>query len=544
MRARQALLGVGAAIAALVATPVLADTRVALVIGNADYENVRDLSNPLNDARGMKSALEKVGFNVIYGENLKKRDMERAVGGFAKAAQQADVALVYYSGHGSTFGEIPYAVPVDARYDSLEQVKHELMPMEEMVGELRRAKGVRIAVLDACRDNEAEQQLKQRVVTRGVGGGATRGLARIGNPEGLIVAYSTQNFDTALDGEAGGNSPFTGALLKHLPTPGLDVKAMLFKTAQDVVVATKGGQRPEVQVSLYQDYTLIPASAPGGSPPVAALSPAAPGEEAQFWQTLRLRVTEDALEDYLSKVDAKVFAGAFAPIAREELAMFAAVERQRRTRGGRATDCDAVAAHPDDPDRPDAVPGVPFERIDAKKATAACERAVKASPTVARFVFQLARAREKAGDTGGALALFEKGAAAGSVAAMTAVGRFHNLGTGTPEDPAKARLWYERAIGLGHSPALNNLAVMVERGEGGPIDAPRAAALFLESIRHGNPHTLAMLREKQELFALDVRIAMQALLADQGLGGGERDGRLGPQTLAAIDTVARSAGAK
>src|SRR5262245_9536058 len=79
MRARQALLGIGAALAALVVTPALADTRVALVIGNADYDNVRDLSNPINDARGMRSALERVGFSVIYGENLGKRDMERTV---------------------------------------------------------------------------------------------------------------------------------------------------------------------------------------------------------------------------------------------------------------------------------------------------------------------------------------------------------------------------------------------------------------------------------------------------------------------------------
>ena len=541
MLGRCALLG--AALAALVAAPALADTRVALVIGNADYENVRDLSNPLNDARGMKAALEKVGFRVVYGENLGKRDMERAVGRFAKESQQADVALVYYSGHGSTFGEVPYAVPVDARYDSLEQVKHELVPIEEMIGELRRAKGVRLAILDACRDNEAEQQLKQSGgATRSLG--QTRGLGRIGNPDGLIIAYSTQHLTTALDGDPGRNSPFTGALLKHLPTPGLDVKAMLFKTAQDVVVATKGGQRPEVQVSLYQDYALIPASAPGGGPPVATLAPAGPGEEAQFWQTLRLRVTSDGLEDYLAKVDRKVFPGAFAALAREELALFAAAEKQRRARGGRTTDCDLLAAHPDDPDRPDAVAGVPFEKIDARKAAAACERAAKASPSVARFVFQLGRAKEKAGDAAGALALFEKSAAAGSVAGMTAVGRFHNLGSGTPEDPAKARLWYERAIGLDHAPALNNLAVMVERGEGGPVDAPRAAALFLESVRRGNPHTLAMLRDKPELFALGVRLAMQALLADQGLGGGERDGRLGPQTLAAIDVVARSAGAR
>ena len=362
------LLAASFATMTALSSAALADNRVALIIGNSDYKNVRKLSNAVNDARAVKATLKAIGFKVVYGEDLDKRNMERAVGIFAKEANNADVALVYYSGHGSTFGDVPYLVPVDARYDSLEEVKHELVPVEEMVGELRRAKGVRLAVLDACRDNEAEQQLKTKAATRGFG--ESRGLARIGDPDGLIVAYSTQFLNTALDGNPGGNSPFTSALVKNLPTPGLDIKAMLFKTAQDVVQATGGNQRPEVQVSLYQDYSLVPAAPVGVAAPLAARTPVpvatpqppstqaatpivrpfsiaptvpqaavqastpavVPGarEEALYWQSLQVQPSEAGYRDYLDKVGRRVFPGTFATLAREQLALFAA-EAQRRS---------------------------------------------------------------------------------------------------------------------------------------------------------------------------------------------------------------------
>src|SRR6185503_25022 len=132
---------------------------------------------------------------------------------------------------GATFGETPYVVPVDAEFASLAGAPYELIPVETLIGELRLAKGLRIAIVDACRDNAAERELK-RVATRG--GEVTRGLARVRNPEGLILVYATQYMATAQDGDPNGDSPFTTALLNHIATPGLEVKDLFFRVGREV----------------------------------------------------------------------------------------------------------------------------------------------------------------------------------------------------------------------------------------------------------------------------------------------------------------------
>ena len=238
--------------------PIDLGRRVALVIGNSSYRHVGALSNPVVDSRSMRDVLVNLKFQVVYGEDLDKSAMEQRIGEFATLVRDADVALVYFAGHGSTFGDIPYVVPVDARYRSLEQVPYELVQIEMLVGELRRAKGIRIAILDACRDNEAEADLKRREVQKR-GGVLSRGLGKLANVEGLIVAYATQHLTTADDGVPGRNSPFTASLVANIATPGLDVTAMFRKVGREVLDKTRGRQRPEISISLYDDYVLVPA---------------------------------------------------------------------------------------------------------------------------------------------------------------------------------------------------------------------------------------------------------------------------------------------
>lgn len=234
--------------------------RVALVMGNADYRHVARLDNTINDARIMRDVLTRLGFEVIYGENLDRRSMGRNIGEFGAIVRDADAAIVYFAGHGSTFGDIPYVVPVDSRYEKLGEIPSELIQVESLVSELRRAKGVRLVILDACRDNEREIDLRrQEAAARGDakrGGSVSRGLARLPNPDGLIVVYSTQHMTTASDGKPGGNSPFTGVLARHLTTPGVDIKDVLFRTAGEVVKESGGTQRPEIAISLFEPFVL------------------------------------------------------------------------------------------------------------------------------------------------------------------------------------------------------------------------------------------------------------------------------------------------
>jgi rhamnose transport system substrate-binding protein len=288
--------------------------RIALMVGNATYgqqsENgiiVPSLTNPLNDARAVRDALRKLGFRVVYGEDLTKKELERAIGTFASIVSGADVAITYFSGHGSTFGDVPYLVPVDAEFDSLDSIPYELVKVEDFIGELRKAKGVRIALIDACRDNDADTALKSTGKSRGIG--QTKGLARVADPDGLIIVYATQYLKTASDG-VGKNSPFAASLVERIATPGEDVKNVLFDVAKDVVSRTNGEQRPEVSVSLYDSFVLNPAgpateNPPSDSTPVVADRPAEVTDPiATDYKAASDIGTSEALDLFLKKYDA------------------------------------------------------------------------------------------------------------------------------------------------------------------------------------------------------------------------------------------------
>jgi uncharacterized caspase-like protein len=293
--------------------PSHAEKRVALVIGNGNYQHADKLSNPVTDARRLRDTLGKLAFEIVYGENVGKQQLERTIGRFANAAQDADVALVFFAGHGATFGDVPYVVPVDAQFSSIGEMPYELVQVETLIGELRRAKGLRIAILDACRDNSAERELK-RVATRG--GEVTRGLGRVKNPEGLILAYATQYLSTAADGDPNGDSPFTTALLNNIATPGLDVKDLFYRVGREVIASTRGGQRPEISVSFYDDYALVPGGSAAAVKPPIVSPPQDPAERA--WAVTKDTTSLAVLEEFIRQFGATLY-GSMARARLEEL---------------------------------------------------------------------------------------------------------------------------------------------------------------------------------------------------------------------------------
>jgi formylglycine-generating enzyme required for sulfatase activity len=256
----------------------------------------------------------------------------QAIGQFAGRVGGADVAMVYFAGHGATFGDTPYVVPVDAEFASIEQAPYGLVPVETLIGELRRAKGVRIAILDACRDNAAERELKRQVAARG--GTATRGLGPMKNPDGLILAYATQYLSTAADSAGSANSPFTAALLHNIATPGLDVKDLFYTVGQEVLEATGGKQRPEISVSIYERYALVPspgaAAAPlagagphgAGAPPAGtAPSGSGPGTEAALvWRDIQATTSLAVLDEFIRHYGNAPVYGALARSRRDQIA--------------------------------------------------------------------------------------------------------------------------------------------------------------------------------------------------------------------------------
>jgi uncharacterized caspase-like protein len=253
----------------LVATAAQAERRVALVMANDDYRIARPLKNAVNDSRTIESTLEKLGFEVTSETNRDLRRMRRALEDFQEDAAGADVALVFFSGHGVEVGGDNRLLPVDADPSSLEQLKKTTLPLEEVRDTVTRVASVGLVVLDACRNDPFGQSGGQND-GRGVVSIAvevkkqvTPGLGRVGRAENVLFSFSAAPGQTASDG-AGGNSEFSAALAKFLPTDGLEIRSVLTLVQQDVYDQSRGRQLPYVESGLPK---LFFAASDGGQLP-------------------------------------------------------------------------------------------------------------------------------------------------------------------------------------------------------------------------------------------------------------------------------------
>jgi Caspase domain len=245
--------------------PALAEKRVALVIGNSAYENVARLGNPANDATAMTATLKDAGFDVVDSRrNLNIADMRRAFRDFSDKARDADVAVVYFAGHGIEVDGTNYVIPVDAALERDLDVFDEAFPLDRILATIEPAKQLRLVILDACRLNPFAKTMKRAIGSRAVG----RGLARVEpNSPNTLIAFASKADSIASDGDSK-NSPFTSALVRYIATPGLDLRKAFGFVRDDVLRSTSNRQEPYVYGSLGgDDVPLVPAkpalSAPG-----------------------------------------------------------------------------------------------------------------------------------------------------------------------------------------------------------------------------------------------------------------------------------------
>ena len=229
------------------ALPGQAEKRVALVIGNSAYRGAPKLVNPANDAEAVSILLKSAGFDVVETrQNLDINDMRRAVRDFSDRTLDADIAVVFYAGHGIEVDGSNYLVPVDAKLDRDIDVDDETVSLDRVLKVIEPAKRLRLVILDACRDNPFVRMMRRTTASREI----TRGLARV-EPvtSDTLIAFAAKAGSTAADG-GGINSPFTAALLRHLVTPGLDVRLAFGQVRDDVMKATGNRQEPFVYGSL------------------------------------------------------------------------------------------------------------------------------------------------------------------------------------------------------------------------------------------------------------------------------------------------------
>src|SRR5580700_3642944 len=244
--------------------PAFAEKRVALVMGNSAYQSVSRLANPANDSAAISATFKAAGFDVVeLKRDLSVSEMRRALRDFADTVRGADVAIVYFAGHGIEIDGTNYVIPVDAVLERDIDAFDEAIPLDRILTVLEPAKQLRLVILDACRDNPFDKTMKRTIGARAVG----RGLAKVEpNSPNTLIAFAAKAGSTASDGDSK-NSPFTSALVEHLPKPGLDLRKAFGFVRDEVLKSTNNRQEPYVYGSLGgEDVPLVPATPAAAAP--------------------------------------------------------------------------------------------------------------------------------------------------------------------------------------------------------------------------------------------------------------------------------------
>ena len=487
-----------------------AGERVALVIGNSEYEAVGSLDNPRNDALDISVALEGLGFDVLLGRDLTQAAMQQITRDFADAAQDADVALFYYAGHGFQVDGQNYLIPTDAAIARPSDVSAQTIAMTGILQAMEQAPGLKLIFLDACRDNPFGATLQD-----------DPGLARIGTEADFMFAYATQPGNVAYDG-TGRNSFFTKALLHHLYTPGQQLAELMIAVRRDVISATGGQQIPWENSSLTRQF-------------VFDTNPPDTSGETLFYQVAASMQDDEVMRLYLDSYpegahrnevlayletgtrtrsldapDSGVESGAQAEklwtlAQRSRLRPLLDLYVERYPDGDHVDEaerllslipdmqdaspgalCERLVTHPRDAIA--GTPGVPFERLqqNAIAAIRACSAAVTQTPNLPHYIALLARATAASGDLARAIDLYQTAADRGDLRAMVSLAQLKENGTGMPRDIPAAMELYQQAARGGSADAMINLAITLFEGVDLPQDTDRAIALLKHASEGGS----------------------------------------------------------
>ncbi len=575
---RRAITSFFVAAIALVATSGLEvnaaqdQRRVALVIGIGDYTHASQLPNPVKDATRIGSVLSGLGFDVSLQTNLGINDLRDAVRNFADKADNADVALVYFAGHGIEMGGNNYLIPNDAELRRDRDLDHEALTLSLMTSALEGAKRLRIVLLDACRNNPFAAQMKlSKNRTRSV----SRGLAAVEPIGDSIVVYASKHGTVAEDG-AGSNSPFAEALAKTLPEPGVEISLLFRKVRDDVIQATDRRQQPFVYGSISGDpFYFVPPKVVINNNTVIQQSPQRGATACSIWPQIATTATKAQVEAFLSECHSGIF-------------YRLAQARLKELKGS------AVATltppKPDFSNTPHS--NEPAEELykraknyqygngglkkDLKKALelfmqAANKGHAKSMTDVgwmnengfgtSRNMHVAFEYYQKAADKGERMAinnlgwmytkgnvvsvnyakaveLYEKAIALGEPLAMTNLGWMYETGKGVPVDYSQAFKYYKKAADAGDLQGLHNTGWMYAAGRGTAKSPRNGAEAVYKAVRSGNQFSIDQMTGNYSVWPEDFRREFQAILKRNGYYSGGVDGNFGPGTIAAVKKAA------
>lgn len=485
-----------------VAATAGAETRVALVIGNATYPTNR-LKNPRNDALLMSRTLSEAGFEVMTVMDGTGNEMRHAIEDFGARLQTPDtVALFYYAGHGVQVDSENYLIPLDASIASSDDVIRNAVPLQSVMRAIERSKTrLNIVILDACRDNPF------------VGNGWTAtvsGLASVVAPAGTIIAYSTGPGEIADDGRDS-NSPYTAALTSEMTRPGAALDDIFRRTRLQVLERTNRRQTPWEHSSLTTEFAFI------AKPAVTVETTVSDEQLAELKAWEAIKDSDDALviKTYLDTYPN----GLFAELANLRLAKIktaltrtpwsfniaGAVEPAEKLRAALSTyqkaeklDVDAAA--------------------DDDLAVVAKLYAEAAAEGLPAAMYRLGRAYDKgrgiSRDQVLAARWYASASDAGYPAAMAALGTMHEFGDGTALNLAEALRLYRLAADAGDASALTSLGYLYSQGKGVARSTQEARKLYRRAVERGDPRAmfnLALMAIAGEGGAKDVAMALGLL---------------------------------
>ncbi|MBP9183459.1 MAG: caspase family protein [Fuscovulum sp.] len=480
-----------ALLAVILGWPALSETRdsarIALVIGMADYQAVPRLQNTLRDAEALAGSLESIGFDVQRLTDAPRDTLQATLKDFAFRAETADLALVYYAGHGVSVQGTTFLVPVDARVAAAKDIVTQAVTLDDFLRAVDGARKMRIVILDSCRDNPFPDviDLRDPAVAEGLTTGKG-GLAAPDPERGTLVAFAARDGEVALDGD-GANSPFNIALRENMVQPGLEI-SLLFRQVRDDVLAMTGNlQEP----TTYGSLPGVPFFLTGdeGEKPLSV------EDLARAWS----QAVPDQRDQWVKLADAgdtrSMFGLAFGML---------------------------------DP---------ASETYDPARAAEYLERAANLGDPEAQF--QLARLYERgvgvAPDLPRALELYQAADAQDFPDAVNEIGFFYfNGGLGLPLDQAKALEQFRRAADLKQPEAMFNVAGFADDGLVPGLGPEDAAGYLYQALRSGSREVLQALLERSDSFKPETRKALQAKLAENGFYDGALDGSFGPGTQRSI----------
>lgn len=520
-----------------------AAARVALLIGNEKYQATSQLNNPASDVELMKTTFEEAGFDsVTTVHDLTRGAMVRALRDFEDKATGADVAIIYYSGHGMEMNGENYLLPVDVTLKSDKDVEDEAVPLDRVQRSLEGAKRLKLVILDACRNNPFEQSMTRSISTRAV----SRGLARV-EPESadLLVAFASKAGTVAMDGE-GRNSPFATALAKYLTEPGVDVRIALGKVRDEVVTATNREQEPFVygslggaQIFLNIKEININVTTSGEQ----QVSPNGQSAAAADWQNIRDLADKDLIEVFLQKHGGDPV---YKMLAEKKLKLLNEAEQTSTASPDeiawealkQSTDAAAltrfIERYPDSTHKaeaeqqiaalepkkglnisqtgkdtqasrdcyllagePQSMPGflgVNFLKIDSERALTACAQAVNENPDDMMLVNMLGRAYDAGRNYAEARSTYQKAADGGNMYGLTNLAWFSIYGTDGPVDIDAGKRMFEKAAAAGNAYAQASLGWLYREGYGGvPQDFAESKRLYEASAAQGYANAMATL---------------------------------------------------